>query len=246
MKVASRTSIVIGLFPALFLTIACNKTPESQPQQQPAAAVKPAPSVPNVAVTPAVQAKAEAPKPGPKATKQKVADSFGKGKASIAIKGHPGGVHHSFWEEEMAVDASGNPVQTDEVWDNHHKVLYLSNDRTFTCGNGQNGTGSTIMAVYAKGNTLKKTPGSGWWMTQLDAGSCGVQDAGLYGCHFDAQGNNTDCGVGTIESDTDDVTIVPLPGGSQGSPSGTPAPTTPAQPANPSSGSGSPTNPPSQ
>jgi hypothetical protein len=245
MKLASRSVLVIGLFPALFLSTSCNKTPEPQPQQQPAAAAKPAPSVPSVKVTPAVQAKAETPKPGPKATKQKVADTFGKGKASITIKGHPGGVHHSFWEEEMAVDASGNPVQTDEVWDNHHKVLYLSNDRTFTCGNGQNGTGSTIMAVYAKGNTLKKDPGSGWWMTQLDAGSCGVQEAGLYGCRFDAQGNNTNCGVGTIQSDADDVTIVPLPSGSQGSSTGRP-PTTPAQPASPSSSSGNSPNPPSQ
>lgn len=246
MKLASRTSIVIGLLPALLLSVSCNKKSESQPQQQqPAAAAKPAPSVPKVAVTPTVQAKAEAPKPGPKATKQKVADTFGKGKASIAIKGHPGGVQHSFWEEEVAVDASGNPVQTDEVWDNHHKVLYLSNDRTFACGNGQNGTGSTIMAVYAKGNTLKKTPGSGWWMTELDAGSCGVQEAGLYGCRFDAQGNNTECGVGTIQSEADDVTIAPLPGGAQGSSGGT-APATPAQPASPSSGSGNSTNPPNQ
>jgi hypothetical protein len=82
----------------------------------------------------------------------------------------------------MSVDPSGNPVQTNEGWDDHHKVLYLSNDRTFTYGNGQNGSGSTIMAVHAKGNTLQKTPGSGWWMTQLDTSSCGVQEAGLYGC----------------------------------------------------------------
>ncbi len=243
MKRASYFAIP-SLFFALILTVACNKAPEQQAQQQPAAQpAPPAPSVPNVKVSPAIQAKASAPKPGPKATKQKVADTFGKGKASITVKGHPGGVHHSFWEEAVDVDGSGNPVQTDEVWDNHHKVLYFSNDRTFSCGNGQNGTGSTIMAVYAKGNTLKKTPGSGWWMTELAPGSCGVQDAGLYGCHFDADGNNTDCGIGTIQSDADDVTIVPLPGASSGSGasggSGMSGSASPQQPSAPQSGSSS-------
>lgn len=221
MNFASRTVILPLLFCALFLALACNKASEQQAQpQQPAPAAKPAPSVPNVKVSPAVESKANTPKPGPKATKQKVADTFGKGKAAIAVKGHPGGVQHSFWEEQLDVDGSGNPVQTDEVWDNHHKVLYLSNDRSFSCGDGQSGTGSTIMAVYAKGNTLKKSAGSGWWMTELPAGTCGVQDAGLYGCHFDASGNNTDCGIGTIQSEADDVAITPLPGASQGASSG--------------------------
>lgn len=239
----SHPAILTVLFPILVLSFSCNKAPAPQAQpQQPAAKAKPAPSVPNVKVTSAVQAKAETPKPGAKATQKKVADTFGKGKASIAIKGHPGGVHHSFWAEEMDVDGSGNPVQVDEVWDNHHKVLYLSSDRSFGCGNGQSATGSTLMTVYAKGNTLKKTPGSGWWLTELDAGACGVQDAGLYGCRFDTSGNNTDCGAGTIQSDADDVVIVPLPGAPQGSSnSTTPAP--PPQSSAPASGSGSQTNP---
>jgi hypothetical protein len=220
-----------------------NKAPETT-QQQPAPPPKPAPSVPNIKVTQAAQDKAATPKPGPKATKQEVADTFGKGKASVAIKGHPGGVQHSFWVEEVDVDGSGNPVQVDEAWDNHHKVLYLSRERSFTCGNGQSATGSTLMAIYGKGNTLKKTPGSGWWVAELDAGACGVQEAGVYGCRFDAAGNNTECGEETIQSEADDVTIVPLPGGrsassnsAPGAPSGpsstpsTPAPDDNKQPA---------------
>jgi hypothetical protein len=239
----SQAKILSVLFPFLLLGVSCNKAPAPQTEaQQPAAPAKPAPSVPNVKVSSAVEAKAATPKPGPKATTKKVADTFGKGKASITVKGHPGGVHHSFWAEELDVDGSGNPAEVDEVWDNHHKVLYLSNDRTFGCGNGQNGTGSTLMAVYGKGNTLKKTPGSGWWLTELDAGACGVQDAGLYGCRFDASGNNTDCGAGTVQSDADDVQIVPLPGGSQ-SASGGASPAPSAQPAAPSQSSGSQTNP---
>jgi hypothetical protein len=243
-----RRAIFLLLLPALCLSFSCNKAPAPQPEaQQPAAAKPPTPSVPNVKVTQPVQAKANAPTPGPKAKKEKVADTFGKGKASITVKGHPGGVHHSFWAEDVDVDGSGNPVQTDEVWDNHHKVLYLSNDRSFSCGNGQSGSGSTIMAVYAKGNTLKKTPGSGWWMTELAAGSCGVQDAGLYGCRFDADGNNTECGIGTIQSDADDVTIVPLPGAQpDASGSGGSNSAAPAQPSVPAPGSNGSQNSPNQ
>lgn len=222
---------------ALLLASSCSKAPAPQ-QEQPASA-KPAPSLPNVKVTPAVKEKAEAPKPGPNGTKKAVADTLGKGKASIIVKGHPGGVQHSFWSEQLDVDGSGNPVQVDEVWDNRHKVLYVSNDRSFGCGNGQSAGGSTLMAVYGKGNTLHRPTGSGWWVTELDAGACGVPDAGLYGCKFDGDGNNTDCGSGTVQSEADDVVIVPLPGAPP-SPSGS-APSQPpaSQPSSPSSSGGS-------
>ncbi len=219
----------------------CSKAPSPQLQETQQTAAKPAPSVPKISVSPAVVAKSKAPKPGPKAATKKVAESFGKGKASIPTKGkaHPGGLSHSFWTEELDVDGSGNPVQVDEVWDSRHKVLYLSNDRSFSCGNGEDGTGSTLMAVYGKGNPLHKPAGSGWWMTELDAGGCGVQDAGLYGCHFDANGNNTDCGSGTIQPDADDVVIIPLPSTQGPSGGASASPTTPSSPATPAAPSSS-------
>ncbi|HEV2446065.1 MAG TPA: hypothetical protein VGS58_09090 [Candidatus Sulfopaludibacter sp.] len=214
------TFIAAGALVVL-MSSACSKSP-APPQEEKKAAAKPAPSMPNVKVTPAVQKKVDTPKPGPKATKQHAADQFGKGKTSITVKGHPGGATHSFWAEELDVDGSGNPVQVDEAWDNRHKVLYISKDRTFTCGNGQSADGSTMMAVYGKGNTLQKPAGSGWWVAELDRGECAVEEAGVYGCRFDAAGNNTDCGSATIHSDEDDVVIIPLPGAA--------APQTPAQP----------------
>lgn len=212
----------------ILLAASCSQAPAPQPEKK--AEAKPAPSVPQLKVTPAIQAKAQMPKPGPKATKEKMADTFGKGKASITVKGHPGGVQHSFWTEELDVDGSGNPVQVDEAWDNRHKVLYLSKDRTFTCGNGQTADGSTLMAVYGKGNTLGKTTGSGWWVAELDEGECAVQSAGIYGCRFDADGANKDCGTATVQADEDDVVIVPLPGASQPAPSGSGDTATPAAP----------------
>ncbi len=228
----TRFGILITIIPvaSLMLLTACSKAPAPEEKKEAAKPAPPPPSVPDIKVSPAVKAKADAPKPGPKATKQKVADTFGKGKASITVKGHPGGVAHSFWTEDIDVDGSGNPVTTDVAWDNHHKVLYVSKDRSFQCRNGQSADGSTLMAVYGKGNTLKKPAGSGWWVAELDAGECSVGEAGIYGCKFDSDGNNTDCGSATIQSDQDDVVIVPLP-----APGGSGSSAPPAQPANPPS-----------
>jgi len=129
-------------------------------------AAKPAPSMPQVKVTPAIQAKVQMPKPVPTLASKKAADQFGKGRAAVTIKGHPGGVDHSFWSEELDVDGSGNAVRVDEAWDGRHKVLYLTKERPFTCGHGQTVVGSTLMAVYGKGNTLGKPSGSGWWVAE--------------------------------------------------------------------------------
>lgn len=237
---------------AMFTTIAvlasliasCSKGPTRQPEEKKAAA-KPAPSVPNVKVTPAVQERAATARPGPKATKKATADTFGKGRASITVKGHPGGANHSFWTEELDVDRTGKAVEVNDAWDNRHKVLYVSTDRTFTCGNGQTASGSTLMVVYGEGNTLHKPTGSGWWVAELDQGNCGVDHAGIYGCRFDVDGNNTDCGSATVHSEEDDVVIVPFPGTSPDTPNRgvsvsaaprTPVPASPQIPAAPSVG----------
>lgn len=205
-----RSAAAVALL--LFVDISCSKSPAPPKTEAEKKAAKSPASMPQVKVTPAVQAKVRTPKPGAKAVRKKTADSFGSGNASITVKGHPGGLNHSFWTEELDVDGAGNPVQVDEAWDNQHKVLYLSRDRVFQCGNGQMADGATLMAVYGTGNTLRKPAGSGWWVAELDAGECSVETAGIYGCHFDASGANHDCGSATVQADQDDVVIVPLPG----------------------------------
>lgn len=206
-----RTAVLAVSTTMALLGVACKQTPkpEETAQQQPAPAPAPKPSVPNIKVTPPVQAKAKTPKPGPGATKEKPADTFGKGKASIPVKTHPR--DRSFWAEQLDVTGSGNPDLVQEAWDSHSKILYVSNDRTFTCGNGQSASGSTLMAIYGKGNLRKRPDGSGWWVSELNPGDCGVPVGGLYGCHFDAAGTNSDCGSATIVPEADEVEIVPLP-----------------------------------
>ncbi len=222
----ARTGVILLATAAALMTIACKQAPKpevaaNQPVEKPAP--PPAPSVPNIHATPPVQAKAAAAKPGPNAQKKPDTQVFGKGKASVHLKGS---AHdRSFWAEQLDVDNSGNPVLVDEGWDNRDKVLYISNDRSFTCGNGQPASGSTLMAIYAKGNPRKRPVGSGWWVSELNAGDCGVPVEGLYGCRFDASGNNTDCGQATVQPEVNDVIIVPL------SPSAnSPQTSTPTQP----------------
>lgn len=209
MKNRLGSSVVVTFITALALfASACKQSPKPEEgANQPAP--KPAPSLPNIKATPTVQAKAEAPKPGPKASKKPDAATFGKGKATVQLKGGPH--QRSFWAEQMDIDGSGNPVLVDEAWDNHDKILYVSNDRTFTCGDGQTATGSTLMAIYATGNPRKRPAGSGWWVTELHKGDCAVPRDDIYGCRFDAAGNNSDCGEAQIvQSATDDVVITPL------------------------------------
>ena len=210
MKVRVGSSVVVTFITALaLLASACKQSPKpEEAANQPAP--KPAPSVPNIKTTPAVQAKAQSPKPGPQATKKPDSETFGKGAATVHLK--QSAHQRSFWAEQLDVDGSGNPVLVDEAWDNHDKILYLSNDRTFTCGNGETATGSTLMAIYAKGNTRKRPAGSGWWTTELHEGDCAVPRDDLYGCRFDAAGNNSDCGqMKIVQSEADDVVITPLP-----------------------------------
>ena len=194
----------------LMLAAACSEAPKPT-QRAGQGAAPPAPSVPDLKVSVAAKAKALDPKPGPQAQKKPPTDTFGSGRASITVKGHPGGVDHSFWSEGMDIDGSGTPALVDVAWDNHHKVLYVSKERTFACRNGQTGDGSSLMVVYGKNNTLNKPTGTGWWVADLDAGECGVHEAGLYGCKFDPEGINSDCGSATIHDERDDVEIVPLP-----------------------------------
>lgn len=201
-----RTAVLALSTTVALMGSACKQSPKPEVAQQ--ATSKPAPSVPSIKVTPPVQAKAKAPKPGPHAKTKPATEAFGKGKASIHFKGRSH--DRSFWAEQLDVDNSGNPVLVDEAWDRHAKVFYVSNDRTFTCGNGQIATGSTLMAVYGKGNPRKRPAGSGWWVSELNAGDCGVPRAGLYGCRFDAAGNNFDCGEANVQSEEEDVLIMPM------------------------------------
>lgn len=113
----------------------------------------------------------------------------------------------SLWVEEIDFDGDGNSESAELLWDDEDKVLFIAEEGPFTCINGDKGDGGLLMAIFADGNARAKPAGSGWWVSNLDAGECGVKNAGIYGCRFGEDGLATECGAITVDEDTDDVTI---------------------------------------
>jgi hypothetical protein len=114
----------------------------------------------------------------------------------------------SFWIERIDIDGDGDVEESHLIWDDEDKVLLAYSTGVFACRNGATATFDMLVASYGAGNAFKKPAGSGFWIADLDAGECGAQAAGLWGCKFDAGGNATTCGVATLDEKSDDITVV--------------------------------------
>ena len=113
----------------------------------------------------------------------------------------------SFWIEEIDVDGDGDVEDTQLVWDDEDKVLYAYSAGAFACRNGATATAELLIAANAAGNSSKRPAGSGFWVADLDKGECGAQAAVLWGCKFDAHGDDTACGVAALDEKNDDLVI---------------------------------------
>lgn len=114
----------------------------------------------------------------------------------------------SFWLEKLDIDGDGDVEDTNLVWDDEDKVLFAYSVGAFTCQNGGTATAELLVVTNAAGNPRNRPAGSGFWLADLDKGECGSQAAALWGCRFDAGGNETACGVVTIDEKNDDIVIV--------------------------------------
>jgi len=150
----------------------------------------------------AVQKKAGSSPPA-NATKTKTA---GKSATKISTANSPTD-DDSFWVEQIDIDGDGNIDDANFVWDDEDKVLYAWKDGTFTCKKGGTGSGELLVCVNAEGNPRGRPAGSGFWVASLDKGECNSQTSGLWGCWFDAKGNETGCGVAIIDEKNDDLII---------------------------------------
>jgi hypothetical protein len=151
----------------------------------------------------AVIGKAATPPPAGAST----ATTVGNGKAKVSTQNNATDTD-SAWIERLDVDGDGDVEDTNLVWDDEDKVLYAYASGSFTCKNGGKGSGDLLIAAYGAGNPKQRPAGSGFWVADLDAGECGAQAAGLFGCKFDAKGNETACGAAVLDAKTDDLTIV--------------------------------------
>jgi hypothetical protein len=185
-----KTIMVSGL---LVFGLGLSAVGQSQAAQQ---------NTPTVKVGSALTAKASQPAVPANAKNQAKKDSIGKGK--VAVKASQ---PSSFWVEELDVDDDGTVETSDFMYDAQRGVLYTYREDDFTCPNGKPESGSILEALYAKGNKAGKPVGSGWYEVGLNAGQCNAQQAGMFGCRFDANGNATECGAIAVNYATGEVDI---------------------------------------
>ena len=94
------------------------------------------------------------------------------------------------------------------LWDSSSKIFYAYSRTTLRCSHGKSVEGGILVGIYAKKNFLGKTPGTGWWVVELQEGQCQAPLAGLYGCKFNAGGANIACGRAELDTRINDMAIV--------------------------------------
>ena len=156
-----------------------------------------------VKLNPAALNRASLPPPPSATTTQ----SAGKGNLTVNTANSPTDSDPT-WTESLDFDMDGKIDAAQYTFDDDDKVTYIYSDVVFPCANGT-GTfkGGMLTAVFGLNNTWGKAPGSGWYVTELDAGQCDAMAKAIWGCHFDATGGSTGCGWATIQADKDDILV---------------------------------------
>ena len=155
---------------------------------------------------PGPQVTAMANNPAPPADAQQQA-SVGEGSMTMGTNNSPDDTDF-YWEEAIDVDGNGDVETADLLWDDEDKILLVYYEDDFTCDNGSPGSGSVLMAINAADNSRGRPAGSGFYIVSLDESECGAQEAALWGCKFDGNGNDTACGVAILDEKNDDLVIV--------------------------------------
>jgi hypothetical protein len=157
---------------------------------------------PKVKVGSALKAKASSPAAPATAKNQTQKNSIGQAPTTVQAS-QPS----SSWTEELDVDDDGAAETSDFLYDAQRGVLYTYRAGNFACPNGNPASGSILEALYAAGNKAGNPVGSGWYAVSVNTGQCNAQQAGTFGCNFDASGNATACGAVTINYSTGEMTI---------------------------------------
>src|SRR5438093_5734802 len=110
-------------------------------------------------VTAVVTEKASNPVPGQNAKEQSKRSTIGKGKTMVKTS-----KDNSFWVEEIDLDGTRNPVESQLLWDDTHKVLYTYADKSFKCHDGSMGNGDFLIAPTGRAIARKnlRDPAGGW------------------------------------------------------------------------------------
>jgi hypothetical protein len=191
-----KTTLTVVLAAAGLLTACAETQSATAPASSSNAGVE-------VKLNPAALSRASLPPP-PSAT---TAVSAGKGALLVNTANSPTDSDPT-WVETIDFDSNGTVDAAQYTYDDDDKVTYIYTDVVFPCVN-RTGTfkGAMLTAVYGVNNTWGKAPGSGWYVTELNAGQCDAQTKSVWGCRFDATGARTVCGYATIQGDKDDIVI---------------------------------------
>ncbi|HXX30862.1 MAG TPA: hypothetical protein VEJ89_09095 [Myxococcaceae bacterium] len=157
----------------------------------------------NVKINPNALARAQqAPPAGAASTK-----SAGHGNLTVNTANSPTDSDPT-WIESLDIDMDGKADSAEYTYDDDDKVTYIYSEVTFPCVTGDGiFKGGMLTAVYGLNNTWGKAPGSGWYVSELNAGQCGAQAKALWGCRFNAVGERQECGWVTIQAEKDDIVI---------------------------------------
>lgn len=159
-----------------------------------------------VELKPSTDVISQAQNPSPPADAQKSA-SAGEEILSVSTANSPGDTD-SIWVQQIDVNGDGSVESANLIWDDEDKILYFYYEGAFRCKNGNTGTGAVLIGVNGKGNPRNKPAGSGFYAASLDKDECGAEEAGLWGCRFDAAGNSTACGTAAVDDKYDDIIIL--------------------------------------
>lgn len=144
--------------------------------------------------------------PSPPADAQTSA-SIGEEILSVSTANSPGDTD-SIWVQQIDVNGDGTVESANLIWDDEDKILYFYYEGGFKCRNGSTGKGAVLIGVNGKDNPRNKPAGSGFYAASLDKDECGAEEAGLWGCRFDAAGNPTACGTAAVDDKYDDIIIL--------------------------------------
>jgi hypothetical protein len=159
-----------------------------------------------VELKPAPDVISSAQNPSPPADAKKSA-SIGEEVISVSTANSPGDTD-SVWVQQIDVNGDGSVESANLIWDDEDKILYFYYEGGFKCKNGNTGTGAVLIGVNGKDNPRNKPAGSGFYAVSLDKDECGAEEAGLWGCRFDAAGNPTACGTAAVDDKYDDIIIL--------------------------------------
>ncbi len=135
------------------------------------------------------------------------ANTLGADVMSVAISGDA-----TSWSETADVDSNGTPETVGFMWDGANKVMYAYTKDPVTLSDGSMADKGLLVCQFGANNTKGKPEGSGWYAYATARDTTGGKVSGtMYGCTFDATGNELQCGTGTFNKDGNEFTIEVTP-----------------------------------